>query len=346
MDLNRNNGGVLLDNLRQETNYRVLQFFKDLNRSYDPEYLEKKFYRDAAENVWIALWYREWIGGFKDYLLAHQLDYESEFYRRDFELWDSMGGMSYHENLDYKYWLSDLEKRKEYYFGEKSRLLSSGSSVEQNEQINVIDGVLSCIENDIAYARHVLELEKERDYLKEAKRLFKEILQNVCRLYTTVDSFLNEGKHSSLNQLVDDEMLFTVAIGKIMRIVNKASIFENPLTPDDLLQVLNVNPRYSGIKIVENKKSWVISFIYLLANFYKEFEDQDSDLWAKRIVPFLGIDYSKEYQKRKNQKEKSVSAEYKDFMVQLEDCLDRYNLLLKFGRDNNSRDSFMKRFQQ
>ncbi len=345
MEKNRNTEDMLLDYLKQQSNLRILQCLLDLKRSFDPEYIEKEFYRDAAGNVWTALRYREWIGRFKDYFQSHQLDYEEEFTRRDFELWDSMGGMSYQEGVDYYAWLSELEKRKDFYTREKSRLLCIEASTDQNEQLKEIDGVLRGIEGNIVSARHVLELEKDRKNLKEAEKVFKEILQNVRQIYTAVDSYLNEGKHASLDHL-GPEMLFTVAIEKLTRIVNKAGIFENPLTPDDLLQVLNVNPRYSGIMYVENKKSWVISFIYLLANFYKEFEDQDSDLWAKRIVPFLGIDYSNEYQKRKNKKEKSISDQYKDFMVQLEDCLDRYNLLLKFGHDNNSRDSFMKRFRQ
>lgn len=345
MEKNRNTEDMLLDYLKQQSNLRILQCLLDLKRSFDPEYIEKEFYRDAAGNVWTALRYREWIGRFKDYFQSHQLDYEEEFTRRDFELWDSMGGMSYQEGADYNAWLSELENRQNFYTREKSRLLCIEASTARNEQLNEIDNVLRGIEDNIVSTRHILELEKDRKNLKEAENVFKEILQNVRRIYTTVDSYLNEGKHASLDHL-SSEMLFTVAIGKISRIVNKAGIFENQLTPYDLLQVLNVNPRYSGIMYVENKKSWVISFIYLLANFYKDFEDQDSDLWAKRIVPFLGIDYSNEYQKRKNKKEKSISEQYKDFMVQLEDCLDRYNLLLKFGHDNNSRDSFMKRFRQ
>ena len=86
-----------------------------------------------------------------------------------------------------------------------------------------------------------------------------------------------------------------------------------------------------------------MSFIYLLANYYKDFGKQNPELWAKQIVPFLGIEYDN-YNGHKNQKDKSAATQYKDFMIQLEECLDRYNLLWEYGYDNRSLDEFMKRF--
>lgn len=212
-----------------------------------------------------------------------------------------------------------------------------GEDVETDD----IKGLISSYEK--YFAEHGVK--PEEWFTEETLYTFREdageMLAEFCVTVETIDNAIQK----YLGEIhYQGGLLFDVAIYKIARIVNKAGIFGDPLTPDDLLQVLNVNPRYSGIRFVENKKSWVISFIYLLANFYKEFEEQNSDLWAKRIVPFLGIDYSNEYLKRKKQKEKSISDGYKDFMVQLEDCLDRYNLLLKFGYDNNSRDSFMEQF--
>lgn len=197
------------------------------------------------------------------------------------------------------------------------------------------------------YERYFAEnsINPEDWYTEETLYTFREDAGEMLTVFCETVEAIDNAIQKYLGEIhYQGGLLFDVAIYKVARIVNKAGIFGDPLTPDDLLQVLNVNPSYSGIRFVENKKSWVISFIYLLANFYKEFEGQDSTLWAKRIVPFLGIDYSKEYQKRKNKKEKTISDEYKDFMVQLEDCLNRYNLLLLFGCDNNSRDSFMEQF--
>lgn len=208
--------------------------------------------------------------------------------------------------------------------------MSSFETDDQEEWIRRIECYLD--KNNIDPDKYIRK-EIIYTFKHEAAEMLSEVAEKVELIDNVIRNFLRETP-------TREGLLFTVAIDKWASIVN-SSVFDERATADDLLQLLNLNSRYSGIVIRKGRESWLLALVYVLSNFYEDFEKTNRQSWQKDMVRLLGLNWEF-YCKKKRTLNDGGGVEMNAFLNEIIMCLKQYNLLRNTGLDGTRLNDFFE----
>ena len=309
-----------------EDNELLCQLFVNMHSSLCPEFTEKEIFSEGAKDIWAVLRFRERIDEAKNYLQAHQLDFEKQFSKRRMAIWNVIGNSAMFDETDYDSLLSELTSRKEDLESEKCSLTFRMMTDEMYPRLQEVEKEIDATEERIQSARKYLNYKEELEALDEAEHEFEEILRDVRRIFAMINNYLAESKHASLIKEFDNDLLFADIIDVTYDLFKK--LFDPKMTKVQLLLALNLRGA-ARIPIQSKSQTAISVMIFTIVNRYdprSQVWKTDREEWAGMVHGFFGIKESsyKSHRYAKNTDLAQMWKERVDLFEEYLASLDRF----------------------